>query len=63
MWYVLTPIVIEAHTLGKARAPGIQLSERYIVCTAHTLSFLIQMSGKITELIDFWRILLSYEET
>jgi hypothetical protein len=36
MWYVLTPIVIEAHTLGEARTPGIQLSERYIVYNTYS---------------------------
>ena len=44
MVYVLTPIVTEAHTLGKARAAGIQLSERYVACTARPEPFLIQMS-------------------
>ncbi len=39
MWYVLTPIVIEAHTLGKARAPGIQLSERYCMYSSYSIIF------------------------
>jgi hypothetical protein len=61
MCYVLTAIVIEAHTLGETRTPGIQLSERYIVCTTHTVPNLIKMSVKV--IIDILRILLSYEET